>query len=266
MYILALHYTTSAEDAQVQALAQVLGKTAYEVRSRLTIPAGGPAVVGGYASLEQAQTVAGQLRDRGFTVLLLEEDEVDPSQTQFEVRGFSLEGQQLVVESRQGKQRAIQYGDIDLLLRGVRFSTGEETQTVTQKKFSLGRTVMSSGMIRNKKTKATIMTEVKESENFLHVYAGSQPAFVFSENALLYNSLGSAMKPSRAANFLYIVNEMRRLAAHATFDDRCLRKAGQKQLLGPSMEPESHFDIATHLLAKVLRPQPKVINFQPHVF
>lgn len=252
MYIVAIHYTTNSQDSQVQALAQVLGKTAYEARPRLTIPAGGPAVVGVYAQQERARSVASALQREGFQVLLFSEEEADPARVHFEVRAFDLQSEHLVAESRQGQQLIVPYASVRFLLRAVSFSTGLGAQDVTTKKFSLGRAALTGGLIRSKKTTTSQQVQRIESDGLLGVYSSGRRALIFRENGLLYDSLGAAMKPSRSANFLYLVGEIKRLAAQAHYDDRCLRKAGQKQLLGPALEPETSFPICAHLLALAL--------------
>jgi hypothetical protein len=65
--------------------------------------------------------------------------------------------------------------------------------------------------------------------------------------------LGAALQQTRQANFSYLLEELRRHRADARYDDRLLTRAGQVQLLGPSLSPEQYLDIATSLLAKLLK-------------
>ena len=65
--------------------------------------------------------------------------------------------------------------------------------------------------------------------------------------------LGSALRPSRAANFTYLVAELRMQCPHTLYDERLLSRAGQAALLSPSLNPEEYLVVATALLAKVLR-------------
>ena len=75
----------------------------------------------------------------------------------------------------------------------------------------------------------------------------------FRENALDYNSLGSALKLSRSDNFTYIVTELRRCCMGARYDECLMNRAAQAALLGHLLNPEEHLIVATALLAKVLR-------------
>lgn len=252
MFIVAIHYAQVGGQPEIQALANVLGKTAYEVRSRLTIPVGGPAVVGVFGDLETTRSVALKLKESGFQVLATSEEKVEEA-AEFEVRSFVLGETSFVVESRQGEQLQLAYTSIHSLLRGTEVFVDSETQTVTQKKFSVGRAMMTGGLIRNKKTKTSQTTTTHEREGFLRLYADGFPALVCKENALLYESLGDEMKPSRSANFTHLVGKLRAQATQATYDDRLIRRAGQKQLLGPSLEPETHLPVALYFLSKVLK-------------
>ncbi len=93
----------------------------------------------------------------------------------------------------------------------------------------------------------------QDREGFFILYAGSNPPLEFRENGLLYESLGQLRKPSRAANFVFLVSELRSRCRAARYDERLLTRAGQAALLGSSLYPEKHLAVATALLAKVLR-------------
>jgi len=98
-----------------------------------------------------------------------------------------------------------------------------------------------------------VISEAKDRERFLYIYAPDRQAVVFREYALQYDSLGRALQLSLAANFNHVVAELKRLSPDAMFDDRLLNRANQAQMLGPLFKPEEHLDIATSLLAKVFR-------------
>jgi hypothetical protein len=67
---------------------------------------------------------------------------------------------------------------------------------------------------------------------------------------LLACGAGPNAKPARAANFTYVVGELRKRNAQAAFDDRLLTRAGQLQVFGPMLVPEEHQDTAAALLAR----------------
>ena len=122
-----------------------------------------------------------------------------------------------------------------------------------ERKFSIGRAVLSSGLVLTKATKSTRQVTTEDREGFFNLYSGNRLTLVFRESALIYDSLGSALKPSRVANFAYLLAELRQRQPNTVFDDRLLRRAEQAVLLGPLLPPEEHLEIATSLLAKILR-------------
>ena len=117
----------------------------------------------------------------------------------------------------------------------------------------LGRAVLSGGMMITKTTKTIRDITTETREQFINLYSGDAPTIVFRENALDYNSLGSALKLSRSDNFTYIVTELRRCCMAARYDERLMNRAAQAALLGPLLNPEEHLIVATALLAKALR-------------
>ena len=104
-----------------------------------------------------------------------------------------------------------------------------------------------------KSVKVTQQSRTDVREGFIYLYPGKLRPLVFLESELLYDSLGPALRPTRAANFAFVLEELRRRRPGAVYDDRLLSKAGQARLLGPMFEPERHLDIAISLLSRSLR-------------
>ncbi|HVT14839.1 MAG TPA: hypothetical protein VHQ90_01495 [Thermoanaerobaculia bacterium] len=48
--------------------------------------------------------------------------------------------------------------------------------------------------------------------------------------------------------------ELRRRCAQAVYDARLAKRGGQAQLLGPTLAPQRHLDVAISVLARALRP------------
>lgn len=151
-----------------------------------------------------------------------------------------------------GQHLTVDYINIDLLLRGTSIAKKTEIETLKERKFSLGRAVLSGGLVmsRTEKFKREIKTE--EREGFFNLYSGSLPVLTFRESTLMYDSQGFALKPSRFANFAYLISELRKRQPGAVFDERLLRRAEQAALLGPLLSPEEFLNVATSLLAKIL--------------
>lgn len=253
MHFVAVHGMTGPIDALARSLATVLGKTAYEMRSRASAPHGGPTIVGTYSTLDAARTVADALDAAGFQTLV---ETPDAARGEWRsVFGRKVElgdaGQDLVFEDRAGDRHSVAPATVQLLLAGVGHWT--ETQTDVQKgrKFSAGRAVLSGGLMLTRKTVTKQTTTQKGGDRYLGVYAAGR-CFLLYETQLQYGSLGALMQPSRALNFKVVERELRARCEGAAFDNRLLTRVGQTQVLGPAFQPESHGDLAAALVARTL--------------
>lgn len=252
MNIVAVNNFGKDTDGLSKALAAALGKTLYEARSRLLVPGGGPSVVAVFREAEKAEESAENLRSEGFEAVVLWQEEVETDGKRFLSRSFVFTKESLGLESRQGQHLTLHYHDIRLVLYGSGITVHTENEQVKERTFSLGRAIMTQGLMMTKGTKREVQTVNQIRERFLYLYASPQRTVVLRENALQYDSLGKTLQPSRSANFNYVVAELKRQIPHIMFDDRLLNRSGQVQMLGPLLSPEEHLDIATALLAKVL--------------
>jgi len=253
MHIVAIYNLPSEKENCAETLAAALKTTAYEAISRLKAPGRGPFVVGVFSAIEQAGELSARLRANGFDAILLKDDEIEGNAVRFVVRKFRLSGDALIVESRTGESLAVDYDGIDLIIRGNSIAQTTVTETVKEKKFDPGMALLTGGLKMTKTREKSLESATQTREGFFHLYAGDQQTLTFREGGLVYDSLGAALQPTRQANFSYLLEELRRRGTNAHYDDRLLGRAGQVQLLGPSLSPEEHLDIATSLLAKLLR-------------
>ena len=251
MHIVAIHNIQNTTPKDISNLANALGITAYEARPRVQIVSKGPAIVKVFAEPEPALRLAKQLESAHFSTVVLHDYEIE-HESSLEVRSFSLEEQFVRVESRQGQKQLIDNADVTLIIRGHQSTVNTQTTIKKGKKFSMGKAVMTGGLMLTKKTTTVQKTTRQTSGGFLYLYAKNHPVAIFREQALLYESLGDQMQPSRPANFTLLTNLLRQRCTTAKYDQRLLQKAAQKQLLGSSLDPEEHLHIAISLLAKSL--------------
>jgi hypothetical protein len=252
MNIVAIHNLLGKKEMLAEILASALKSAVYEALSRLKAPGSGPFVVRTSATIGRAEELIARLRAKGFNAVLLKEDDMESEEARFVVRRFMLNSDALIVESNAGESLDVDYGSIGLLLRGTSIAQTTLTETVKEKKFDPGMALLTGGLKMTKTSEKTLEITTQTREGFLHLYAGEQQTLVFKEGGLAYDCLGSALQPTNQANFSYLITELRRLSPEASYDDRLLSRAGQVQLLGPSLSPEKHLDIATSLLAKLL--------------
>ena len=258
MLVLAIYNLKGNEALLARQLAAVLERTIYEATSRVRAPGGGPSVIGRFAEPRAAQDAAAALRAGGFDTLLLDDGEIEADDRRFVVRGFQLGAEATIVESRRGGRLEVRYADVDLLLRGVRIVARPAAAPRTTRRLSLARAALSGGLVLTKAVQAPRPPASEEREGFLHLYGRGLPPVVWRETEVLYRSLGGALHPSRQANFAAVAAELRRRCPRAAYDERLASRAGQAQLLGPTLAAAEHLDVAISVLARALRqPEPR---------
>ncbi len=256
MHVVAIYGLKEDKESRAGILARSLGVTELEALSRLRAPGSGPVIVRIFADRDPAGRLAGQLESGGFHTVVLGSAEIEAEAGRLMARRFALDAQQLQVGSTDGGKFAVACRDIEVILRGTGITTRTETETTKKRSLSLGMAVLTGGLIMTKTTKTVREITTGEREGFLAVYAGDGSIFDFRENLVSFESLGPQMKQSRSENFSYLAAELRRRCPGAAYDERLLSRAGQAALLGPTLSPEKHIDVATALLAKVLRGRP----------
>lgn len=251
MHVVAISSWKEETAELVQALASVLGITAFEARPRLI--GNGPAVVASFADKEMAVALAKRLNQVGFATLVVDAAAVRSRAGHFVVRRFQFNKWSLLIETSGGQQEEIPYEEIQLLLPGTSIAGTSETITITERKFSIGKTLISGGIPMTSKVERQEEVTKEERGKILYLYAAKRMPIVFSQNGMSYDGFGPAMKLSRELNFAYLLSELRRFCPGAAYDDRLLNRAGQVRLLGPSLNPETNLDLAADILARSLR-------------
>lgn len=253
MNIVAVYNLDKDEDTLSKALAEALGKTVYEARARLRAPRDGPSIIAVFQDLEKAEECAARLRTNDFDAVILRHEEIESDKARFIARSFEFTVKSLDSESCQKQNFILPYRDIRIILYGIGITVQKETETVKERKFSMGRALMTSGLVMTRSISHEVRSEEENRERFLYIYAPDRQTVALRENVLQYEALGKALQPSRAANFNYVVAELRKRCPDAVFDDRLLNRGSQAQMLGPSFNPEEHLDLAASLLAKVFK-------------
>ena len=253
MYIVAIYRLPEKKETLTATLAAALDATVYEARSRLSSTGRGPLVVAVSAEIGQAEDLLARLRANGFDAVLLNDDEIETDADWFVVRKFRLGEDALIVESGTGETLSVDYSGIELIIRGTSIAQTTLTESVKEKKFDPGMALLTGGLKTTKTTEKVLESTTQTREGFFLLYAGDQQTLVFRESRLGYDSLGAALQKTRQANFSSLLEALRRHSPDALYDDRLLTRAGQIQLLGPSLIPEKYLNIAISLLAKLLK-------------
>ncbi|MBN2029957.1 hypothetical protein JW824_06890 [bacterium] len=259
MHVVVLYGWKEETPEFIQAISKALGLTAYEIRQRLI--SGSPTVVASFADPQQAVVFAEKLNQNRIATLIVDATEVRNRAGYFIVRHFEFKELSLRIEAVDGRRAEIPYREIDVLLPGTNIVKYSETKTVTERKFSLGKTLLAGGIPMSKKVERQKDVAGQKYKKVLYLYTPRrQQPVVFSQESVTFEGLGSAMKISGEMNFLYMINELHRLSPGAAYDNRLLQRIGQVRLLGPTLNPEIHFDLAMEILAQILRLEPKSNN------
>jgi len=252
LHLVVMHGWKEESAELVQEIAAASGITAYEARQRMI--GGGPAVLASFAGPELAQGLCAKLNEAGVAAFVVDTALLRSEPGPFAVRRFVLGERVLRLEAVDGVTAEIPFAEIELLLPAVRISGQTETKTVTERKFSLGRTVLSGGIPLTKKVTRQEEVTSEERTKCLYLLARNRPQIVFRQSGMSYDGFGAAMKLSQELNFAFLTGELRRLCCAATFDDRLLNRLGQVRLLGPAQSFEAGLDLAAEILGRSLLP------------
>jgi hypothetical protein len=255
LLVLAIYNLKGNEALLARELAAVLKRTVYETSSRVRAPGGGPSVIASFPDREAARDAAEVLRARGFDLLLLDDGEIEADERRFVVRSFELGAEAAEVmrlESRGGTLE-VRYRDVDLLLRGNKIVALQPGAPRYTRQLSLTRAAATGGLVATKPVREPRQPGTEEREGFLHLYGPGFPPLAWRETEIRYRALGWTLLPSRQANFAQVAAELRRRCPHAVYDERLATRAGQAQLLGPTLAAAEHLDVAISVLAAALR-------------
>jgi len=189
---------------------------------------------------EDAVALAEALTKAGAPALAID---LEQRQAPVLARSFELGPGQVTFFGRTGNETEMSYGEIRLILRGLRMTSSEVTKTETTRKFDIGKAIMTQGLMLSKTVKREVRSELKTSYHAAMIY-GPRESVLLDEAELTYQSLGSAIKPARVENLNTLVGELRKRAATARYDDRLLR-LGSRPL---PLEPSDPFDVIAEIL------------------
>jgi hypothetical protein len=249
MDILAIREPRSRASDGARELAQALGLSLVEARGRLH--GEGARVVAVHADRARAEAGLAALESHGFDGLILgvEERKLDERET-LVADGFELHPESFEVRTQRAGSLGLPYHAIRLLVRGLRIAHSAHTDTESKRVVSLGKALVTGGVMFTKKVQTSTTRLEEERTHFLRVFTVGRPPVDLPENELLYQGLGAAMQATRAANFATLVRELQDRAGNAAFDDRLATRAGQVQVLSERLPPEKFLEAAVSLIAR----------------
>ena len=230
-HLVAITALASPIEVEAKALAADLGTIAYEERLKLT--AGLPAIVLATTDGDAAQALLAKLRARKHRALLCRASSVVPASAMVSLRRFQMDADALVAADDR-----LPWRDVSALIHARHHKQTETTETVTDKKFNLGRAVMTGGLVMRKTEKREVTTRTADTEHVLYVFrADGGTPWLLRELGTHFGALGAALEPTATRNFQIAVEQFRARAPQAKFDASLVHR------------PITDVDLYAHLIA-----------------
>lgn len=255
MFVVAVLEVRGRIEDEAAALAADLAITAYD--ARLLLAAGTPAVVRTTEDKAQALDLLARLRARGHGAVACDSAAVVASGAMVAMRRFRLGAAAMTLDDRPGEQ--LPYDDVLALVAAVHRTRAHTETHVSEKKLSIARAVITSGLSMTKTVKKESHAAVEERENVLYLFrrSGAPPWLLREGGVGDWSGHGQPLAASRLENFRLTVGALRARATGATFDDRLVTRkvqeraslavgAGTKSVTTSS---DATVDLLAHLLA-----------------
>ena len=254
MFVVAIADLASPLETEATALAADLALTAYD--ARLLLAGGLPAIVRTTPEKAPALDLLARLRERGHGAIACDAAAVAASTDMVSMRRFRLDGA-AAIRLQDRPDLALPLDDVLALVAAVHRTRVDTETHVREKKFSVSRAIMTSGLSMTKTVSTDSHGATEEREAVLYVFrrSGSTP-WILRENGTDWTGLGRPPAPTRAENFRLATDALRAVAPEAAFDDRLVtRKARERTSLRShtaSVSVTTSSDGGTDLLAHLI--------------
>lgn len=258
MYVVAILELATSVEAEAAALAADLGSTAYE--QRLHLVAGLPAVVLTTADPAPARALLRSLRARGHGALAVDAAAVISSGDMVLLRRGSLDPGGLVAEDPAATgvpgelapaAEHLPFDDILALVRATQRQRLESKVDVKERKFGVGRAVMTGGLVMSKTVtrEETRVSDERSEVLYLFRKSGERP-WLLRERSASYGWLEGKLAPSSIQNFTATVALLRQRAPGAFYDERLTGPRRQIPFsVSGADSPDPTADLLAHLIA-----------------
>ena len=254
MFVVAIARLASPVDAEAAALAVDLAATAYD--ARLLLAGGLPAVVLTTPDKARALDLLARLRARGHGAIACDAGAVVPSGAMVSMRRFRL-GEGAIALS-DPTDLELPFGDVLALVAAVHRTRVETETHLREKKFSVSRAILTSGLSMTKAVSTDAHAGVEDREGVLYVFrrSGATP-WILRENGTDWSGHGRPVAPTRAENFRLAIEVLRARTPAAVFDHRLVtRKARETASLragsgstSVTTSSDGGVDLLAHLIA-----------------
>jgi hypothetical protein len=237
------------DPAALQNAATLCGLALVEVTVRCSGAL--PRVLVRHASEGEARRIVTGLEVLGFRAFAAEARQVPTDANRVVARALEWTDSGFAVTDARGVRHDCLFTTLELFQVGQRTTTHSEVITSTERKFSMGRAVMTGGLSFSKKV-ATVSTAVTSNrESFILVSrAEPEPAIILYEFRLNFQCLGDAIQHTRHGNLKAVLARLRTLAP-VPVDERTTQMAFLRGL--PQLGVDE-VDLGLFLVRASLRP------------
>ena len=219
MKLIALVRPAASVEVAAPLVARAMGLVPAEARMRMRPE---PPALLGVLPDGDADRLCEELRRAGLAALALPAA-VPGDEARVVARRFVLGDDALEVSLRRGDGVSLAYGELALLLRGVRGQRRDETSTEKHRTASVGAAALTGGLVLTRTETRTSHSSREAMEHFVLAYDRAGTCVALYGGEVLFEGLGPRLEPSKAANIGAIAAILRERAPSATYDDRLLR-------------------------------------------
>lgn len=224
MYAVAITRRPGAvQQDEVVELAAMATMDPYSMR--LLLAGALPVVLPYVHEAEVAQLWLAVLRGRGLGAIACDLERVPAGEDIRVARSFAFGPTGMVFGCADGAEARLEFADVVALVH-VMLASESETATAKQEKMlSVGRTLATGGLARNKTVTKHSREQSHEAEPALYVVPSSvREPILLRQNQLRYQGLGAPLPPTKLTCFQALLARLRQLAPEALYDDRLLRQ------------------------------------------
>ena len=191
------------------------------------------------------------LAAEGFVAWAEEPAAVPMDRDRVVVRALDWVQEGFTAQDAQGGHHACPLANVRLLQRGARTHSSTETVKTQERRFDLGKAVMSGGLLLTKKVETAKELTTHAKEPFLLVQRGDgQPDFMIYEHRMHYQCLGAEMTQATLTNLGLLGKRFQALCPQAPLDDRVARPGF---VGGLPLLPVDPVDLSLHLVSEARR-------------
>jgi hypothetical protein len=198
------------------------------------------------ASPDRIAGWARALESAGFEVVTCDPTQAPTDADRILARRMETEGGRIFLFDGADRRHECAPGSIMLIQRGARITVSTHTLKSQERVFSMGRAIMSGGILLSKTVDKSTTTATESRESFLLIQrCDGQPDFVLYERRMDYRFLGKEMESSSHKNFGHALTLLQTLAPAAPVDHRVSQAGFVSGLPATSADP---VDLALYLV------------------